>query len=264
MAASCSMRTVAISNMIMVSWFASACGGAAKPAETAAESEDGGASVDIAEAADTTAPADESAGESGSTGTSAIPTECAKGDSPFCVPDKGFVSRLCMDVFPGVALVMFRQGTPWTRGYLTRKTEAWNASGGAAPQGELEFDEEVILLRKRGATGGIQVSGAGGGYDVLRWDGACVTLAEEEVTLSKPPTPKTAKIVWRWIDDELREAMKEDSGVRDAFRSRNRECKGATMGEVSLKCVKADDALGKAVEVYVRGGGQLPTPAKRP
>ncbi len=241
----------------------SACGGPREPAQ----SSDAVPSQDSVQPARVQSePTSESQPNGSGEGEAAdpLPSDCASVDSPFCVPDRDFVSRLCTDTFPGVALLMFRKGTPWTRGYLTRKTEAWNASGGAAPQGELEFDEEVILLRKRGATGGIQVSGAGGGYDALRWDGSCVTLAEEEVTLKEPPRAKAAKVTWRWIDPELRDAMKEDPELREAYRARRKECKGATMGEVSLQCVKADDGLSRAVEEYVRRGGDLPRPSKLP
>jgi hypothetical protein len=73
-------------------------------------------------------------------GPLAIPTECAS-DGDVCTPSRKFVEALCQDVYPAVALLLFRQGSPWTRGYLTRKTEAWNATGGASVSGWLEFDE---------------------------------------------------------------------------------------------------------------------------
>lgn len=105
-----------------------------------------------------------------------------------CLPPVGFVKRLCQGNFPSIALSMFKKETPWTRGYMTRKTKAWNASGGAASSDELEFDEEVLVLRHRSDDlGGMQVSGAGGGYDALRWNGSCVTLAKEEADPQEPP-----------------------------------------------------------------------------
>jgi len=174
------------------------------------------------------------------------------------------VQRLCQDVYPSVALVMFRGGTPWTRGYLTRKTEAWNASGGAAPTGTLEFDEEVLVLRKRTSSGGMQVSGAMGGYDVLRWDGSCVTLSVEEMTLKTPPKPKRAPVTWRYVDGGLREQLLGDEAVKEAKRRRGKECGGATMGDVTLACEKADKALSAAVIDYVQRGGELPPPEKLP
>jgi hypothetical protein len=52
--------------------------------------------------------------------------------------------------------------------------------------------------------------------------------------------------------------------VNDAYRVRQKECKGATMGTVSDKCVKADDALSDAIVSFARDGGELPMPQKLP
>jgi hypothetical protein len=196
----------------------------------------------------------------------ALPTECAKKDAEVCTPPKAFANAVCQDTFPGVALYLFRTGTPWTRGYLRGRVQAWNASGGASVSGELAFDEEVLLLRKRTADpGGMQVSGYTDGYDALRWDGSCVTLSSGEVTLSKPPNPGHAEINWRFIDSPQRDAMKHnDPKVQQAFQAYGRECKGATMGEVSDKCIKAIARLGDAVVAYIRAGGELPPPEKTP
>jgi hypothetical protein len=239
-----------------------------------------GGSKTEAASADSTAPsasdrspADESESESASGGeeaesddgeASAIPTECAsKGD--VCTPSRAYVEKLCQDVYPGVALVLFREGSPWTRGYLTRKTEAWNATGGASVSGWLEFDEEVLILEHRKVkAGGMQVSGAGGGYQALRWNGACVTLQGEEVTLNRPPQPKHAPIEWKWLEGAIRDAMKEDDAINETDRERRKECKGVTMGDVSDKCVKATNRLMDLVVKYVNGGGKLPVPEKRP
>lgn len=195
-----------------------------------------------------------------------LPAECAKKDDGFCTPPGKFVEKLCQGAYPNVALAMFQKGTPWTRGYLTRKTKAWNASGGASDTSELEFDEEVLVLRKRAADlGGMQVSGAGGGYDALRWNGSCVTLAKEELTTSLPPKAKTAKVEWRLLDEPLRESLRASDKVTKAYRDRQKECKGATMGEVSALCVKADTALSNAIVEFVRdGAGKLAKPDKVP
>jgi hypothetical protein len=202
--------------------------------------------------------------ESDEDGPSAIPTECgSKGD--VCTPTRAYVEKLCQDVYPGVALVLFRDGSPWTRGYMTRKTEAWNATGGASVSGWLEFDEEVLILEHRKVkAGGMQVSGAGGGYQALRWNGACVTLQGEEVTLNRPPQPKHAPIEWKWLEGPIRDAMKEDDAINETDRERRKECKGVTMGDVSDKCIKATDRLMDLVVKYVNDGGKLPVPEKRP
>jgi hypothetical protein len=242
---------------------AAACGGSAtqpEPKEPDAESASGDASKPAAPAESDT----ESTQTAADTEESGIPKSCA-GKSDVCTPNRKFVDKLCKGNFPSVALVMFSKDTPWTRGYLRGETEAWNASGGASEQGKLSFDEEVLILRKRSADmGGMQVSGAGGGYDALRWNGSCVTLAAEEVTLDRPPTPKTARVELRWIDDTMVEVMRKDSKVDAAYMERRKECKGANSGQVSLKCVKADAKLSEVVVEYVRQGGELPEPQKLP
>jgi hypothetical protein len=237
-----------------------ACGGG-KPAEApAAES----ATVDAATDASTpatdakTAPAADTGG-----GADGVPTKCFKAGST-CSPDPKFVKRLCNGKFPSLGLYLFSNPV-WTRGYLTRRTQAWNASGGASDSGWVEFDEEVLILYARVPdAGGMQVSGAGGSYDALRWDGSCVTLQSEEVTMSKAPSPKYPPIDFRYLDDDTQEALRKDDKVNKAWLARRGECKGATSGDVSLKCVKADEALTKSVIAFVRAGGSIPEPKKLP
>jgi hypothetical protein len=193
-----------------------------------------------------------------------VPTDCAK-EGRFCLPDRAFTKRMCNDSFPSIALYLFGNGFKFTRGYLTRKTQAWNAEGGASDNTFLEFDEEVMLLVERSAdTGGMQVSGAGGSYEALRWNGSCVTLAKEEVSLDKPPAPKFAKVEWRFLDDNVQAALREDKTIDKAVSTRRNECKGAVSGDVSLACVKADDRLTQVIVDYLRKGGKLPVPSKLP
>jgi len=191
-----------------------------------------------------------------------IPTSCAEGDG--CNVPKDFLKRLCASTYPNVALVMFGHGTPWARGYLTRKTQGWNAEGGASVNDMLDFDEQVLLLASRGnPKGGMQVSGAGG-FQALRWDGACVTLSSEEVTTRVPPKPKHPRIEWRYIEDGMREALRKDSKIEEAFQAQRKECKGVSVGDVSKKCVEADTRLGDAIVRYVEDVGGLPAPEKLP
>ena len=193
-----------------------------------------------------------------------VPTGCVK-NGRFCLPDQKFSKRMCNSGSPSLALYLFGNGFGFTRGYLTRKTQAWNAAGGASDNSFLEFDEEVLLLVERGGdAGGMQVSGAGGGYEALRWNGLCVTLAKEEVTLDKPPAPKAAKVEWRFLDDNVQAALREDSTINAAVTKRRQECKGAVSGDVSMGCVKADDKLTQVLVDYLRKGGKVPVPSKLP
>ncbi len=199
-----------------------------------------------------------------SAGPEPMPSACdSTGDT--CTPPRGWVKKLCGGHHPGVALAMFSKGTPWTRGYLTRNTKAWNASGGESSDADLAFDEEVIVVASRAPdTGGMTVSGAGAGYDVLRWDGTCASLSGEELTKRPPPKAKAAKIEWKALDDGIKQALSADAKIGPLDQARRKECRGATMGEVSDKCVKADMALAAAVVDFVRRGGALPLPEKRP
>ena len=233
-----------------------ACGGGSAPPDKAPSDDDQPEKVQP-KAKDT-----ESKSEAPEAEASGMPTKCS-GDP--CVPPPKFVKKLCSDAYPGVALYMLRKGTPWTRGYLTRKTQVANASGGKSGEGFLEFDEEVLVLRKMAADyGGMQVSGAMGGYDVLRWDGTCSTLAAEELTLNVSPSPKAAKVDFQYLDDNIKEALRKDSKLDETYLARRKECKGATSGEVTKKCVVLDKKFSDTIVQVVRGGLELPVPDRLP
>lgn len=212
------------------------------------------------------AAASAAAEEPEATGPSAIPTTCHK-DGSVCTASPKWVKKVCSDVYPDVALVLFSPKSPFTRGYLTRKTKAVNASGGVTSGDEfLAFDEEVVLVYERaGPAGGMQISGAQGGYDAIRWDGSCVTLDSTEVSTHRAPSPKRGRIDWRYLGEDVQEALKAVPAVRDAFIARKKECKGAYSGDVSKACIQKDDALTKAIVDAVQSGkASLPEPAKRP
>ena len=195
-----------------------------------------------------------------------IPAKCAKTDADgYCLPPARFVSELCDGVYSSVALWMFGPDTPWTRVYLRGKIRAWNASGGASVEGELAFDEEVLVLRHRKTQeGGFSVSGSDEGFDALRWNGACVSLEGGEVTKTKPPSAKQAPIKWNWLEPGVRDSMREDEGITAAYRARRKECKGVTMGDVSRACVKAHAKLSSLVVTYIKSGGSVALPEPLP
>lgn len=196
-----------------------------------------------------------------------IPTKCAEGvgDGKHCLPPPAFAARLCQGSHPDVALALFARGTPFTRAYLAADVEAWYASGGPSSSGKLVFEEEVLLLVHRAAAaGGMTVSGAGGGYDVLRWDGTCASLSEGELRFRVPSRPKSAPIPWKSLDLKIRDALEADEKVGKAVAGRRSECKGAAMGSVTAKCEKADKLMGQAIVDYVRSGGALPAPGALP
>ncbi|HEY2369088.1 MAG TPA: hypothetical protein VGH87_21980 [Polyangiaceae bacterium] len=191
-----------------------------------------------------------------------IPGGCASNDP--CVPDAVFVRRLCNGSFPDVALLLMSKTMPFAHAYLRGDVDGWNAEGGASARAKLKFDEEVLLLKKRsGNTGGIQVSGTGG-YLVMRWDGNCYTLADDEVTSRKPPAAKFAPIQWRYLADATKNGLLDNEQVKSAYDRRGKECKGAVSGDVTLSCQKADEALSASVVSAVRAGASVPTPERIP
>lgn len=180
------------------------------------------------------------------------------------MPDPIFVKRLCDASYPDVALILMSKSMPFSHAYLRGDVDGWNAEGGASARAKLKFDEEVLILRKRsGNTGGMQVSGSGG-YLVMRWDGNCYTLGEDEITMRKPPSPKSAPITWRFLAPTTKDALYENDQVKAAVDKRGKECKGATSGDVTLACQRADEALSAIVAAAVRSGATVPTPQRIP
>jgi hypothetical protein len=193
-----------------------------------------------------------------------IPNACAPKVEGVCVPDPAFVKRFCNGSYPDVALVLLAKDSPFTRMYLGREVDGWNAEGGASARARLSFDEEVLVLRRRAAPANGIVVGAGAGYLVMRWDGNCYTLEENELTAKRPPTPKHGPIPWRFYSDKTKDALLKNGKVLTAFQRRGKECKGATSGEVSRGCEAADAALSSAVVTEIRGGTSIPPPERRP
>lgn len=196
---------------------------------------------------------------------SMLPEACAEGEE--CMPPSRWVTKLCGGVHPEVALHMFRGGSPWKRVYSQKRAPAYNGAGGPSLLDErVEKGEELIALRRnsneRGATEGFSV-GDTAGYDLLRWNGSCVTLHDGEYSHKPPRRREHARVEWRWLGDEVRTALQSDGLVRAAYTERRKECKGASIGLVSKKCVEWDQSLVAAIVSYVRSGGELPEPSER-
>lgn len=259
---------VAILALVCGSWVAAGCAPAGAAAKTPAPIASGpGGSV--------SEPPEPGPGEKSTTGLdsadqslaaqedSRVPDQCpSQGE---CLPSPAWVKKLCSGVYQDVALYMLRSGTPWQRMYLTRETDAMNASGGASVAGTLAFDEEVLILRQRGGeTGGIEISGSSGNYDALRWNGSCVSLDGSEVTRTIPPEPKASRVEWKWLSDPMQAALRQDPTINETYLARRKECKGVSMGQVSQRCAKLDQKLVDVVVSYVRKSSSLVEPADKP
>jgi len=259
------MRTLALALTLTTTL---ACGGAAPPTRTiddapVATKAEGASSPSSAPSAARAAPAATKAAEPEPTG---LPSRCAEGDSSsVCLPPAYLARALCNEDYPTVALAMFARSTPWTRAYSTTTSAAWNASGGASSNERMAMHEELLILRKRGAdSSGIQVSGAGTSYDVLRWDGSCVTLQDGELTFQVPPKIASARVVLKRLELHVRDALKDAPELAKLYQSHRKECKGVTIGDVSKECEKVDGQLSVAVASYVRERGGVPEPHKLP
>jgi hypothetical protein len=201
----------------------------------------------------------------GSAPATGVPTACASLDAAVCVPDLGFVKRMCNGSFPDVALLLLAKDAPFTRMYMKGDVDGWNADGGASARARLRFDEEMLVLRRRTPpAGGIVVGSGGAGYLVMRWDGNCYTLEDAELTTKKPAAPKYAPIPWRLFSDRTKAALLKSPKILAAYQKRGKECKGAISGEVTRACEQADTALSAAVVAEIRGGLTIPVPEHLP
>jgi hypothetical protein len=220
-----------------------------------------------ASAGNATATAQRSSDDAVAAANAALPEHCA-GDSEDCLPPSSWVHKLCSGVHPEVALHMFRGGSPWKRLYSRATAPAYNGVGGPSLSDELvERGEELIALRRNGderqSSAGEMSVGDTAGYDLLRWNGSCVTLHDGEFSNKAPRRREHARVEWRWLGDEVRAALQNNSLVRRAYSARRKECKGATFGEVTKKCVEHENSLVSAIVDYVRAGGALPEPTER-
>lgn len=197
--------------------------------------------------------------------TRAIPTTCAeRGDE--CVPPRGFSDSICRGKYPGLALVMFEKKSPWQRLWVNqRELLAVNAHGGSNAGGPLTFGEEVVLLGGQGndAGGGMQVSGADD-VQVLRYNGTCVTVRRSELVTYVPGLPKTAPIIWKYLDSDLQEALLENPSIDRARQKQRKQCRSSSTRNMSAPCEKANTALSGAIAVALRKGMTLSEPEKLP
>jgi hypothetical protein len=150
---------------------------------------------------------------------------------------------------------MFRKSTPWTRAYLVRSMDAWYMGARRSSPVKMLLDEEVIVVASRsGGSSGVQVSGSGS-YDVYRWDGGCVSVMQDEVSLRRPPVPASAPIVWTSLNDATRQALLDDRGIKSRSERQRDRCNESSS---SPRCTEATSALMHLIADYVRRGGKLP------
>lgn len=182
----------------------------------------------------------------------AVPTACDSAGE-LCLPRKDFVDALCKRRQPNVALTLFQKGSPWTRTYVrARDLEAWLVGGRRASPQKLALFEEVIIVDDRSTgRGGIRVSGAGS-YDIVRWDGTCVSVMSDEVNPRRPGEPESATIVWHDLTPGMREALLKDTRIAYRDEQRKEHCNADKGGP---RCVQSRERLSRMIAAIIRDGG---------
>jgi hypothetical protein len=189
-----------------------------------------------------------------------LPESCADPSAEICTPPPDFVSRLCRSTHPDIALTMFHKSSPWKRAYVNGNREAWYTEARSRPQ-QLRHSEEVLIVTDRGAaSGGVRVSGSGS-YDVLRFNGSCVSLMSDEVSMNPRGAVGQAVIPWRKLDPTIRHELLRDEKIAHRAERRRESCK---QDRESPRCNHADRGLSELIARYLRLGGDIPPPRRVP
>lgn len=194
-----------------------------------------------------------------------LPDACGEAGAP-CFPPVRFVELLCRDKFPDVALFMFKKSAPWQHAFVkVRDVMARNFYGGPTGDPRLVFSEEMILLRHRptAATGIIQERPPDH-YDVLRLDGTCADLAEDELRLRWAGPSAYAPITWNLLAEGTRGALSESERVERARKSQAQRCRGSYLGGGGADCQRATQKLATVIVDELDQGRALPTPERIP
>ncbi len=190
--------------------------------------------------------------------TREIPTSCSGVDG--CFPEPAFAERVCRGKFPDLPLAMFAKGTPWQHLYVKAVTVApVNVYGGARSDREMQFGEEVVVLRRRGpgSGAGVQISGPTD-LDVLRWDGTCATVREEMFVSYIPGEMMSPRIVWKYLDDPVKDGLMKNGVVLRAQANERKHCRDSSPKNPSPACDKAMKKLTDAIVLAVHLGIELP------
>lgn len=194
-----------------------------------------------------------------------LPQQCT-GSGKECFPPEDFVSLLCQKKYPGVAIKMFEKSAPWQRGFIKIKDVApVNSHGGPTASTRLEFLEEIVVLRMRPNKYREMVADMPNSFDVLRFDGTCATLAEDEFMTRKPALPpRYAPFVWSQIDPTIRRALSKEPKVEKARLDQTELCRGTILTGGSGACKDATQKLARAILAAISQGATLPEPDELP
>lgn len=212
-------------------------------------------------------PSEAGAGAPSTQGTTRdVPGSCASG-SP-CTPPRSFAEKVCSSKYPELALFLFSRGTPWQRLYVKAETvEPVNTYDGERSDRWLGFGEEVLVLQEHGpgASQKVVVSGPSD-VDILRWDGTCATIRKEMLVSYIPAPMDSVRIVWRYLDADVQQALLADELVVRAQDAERKNCRGSSVKHPSESCEKAMKRLTDVIVLALKRdkGVVLATPEARP
>lgn len=196
--------------------------------------------------------------------TREVPSACA--DKASCAPPAAFVDAVCKHKFPDLPLFLFAGRMPWQHLYVKAEwVEPVNPHGGDQSEAWMHFGEEVVVLRRRapGGAKGVQTSGPSD-VDVLRWDGTCATIREEMLVSYVPGPMLSPRVVWKYLNPELQEALLQNSVVARAREAEKKGCKDSSVKHPTPACEKAMQKLTDAIVLAVHQNIALPESGSRP
>lgn len=191
-----------------------------------------------------------------------IPRRCVSRKG-LCLPPADWAQNLCEDVYEDLALYLFRKGTPWKRVYLATDLNAVGGWGTTLHE-DMKASEEVLVVAHRGNNEMVQVEGSAGTYDVLRWNGNCVSVDVNQVSTSPEFIPLNSSIDWWKLSDDMRSHLLRDGDVKSEFELDAKACKGASIGRASNDCESVHKGFMKSIAVAVRRSQSLPLPSETP
>jgi hypothetical protein len=190
-----------------------------------------------------------------------VPTYCATKAKP-CVPPPEFVESLCHARFASVAAYLFQKHTPFVREYVRCKgCEAVSSIGGPVGSRTLGFAEETLLLRVITEMPDQPKQPIRESYDLLRWDGTCVTLSKGDAVSYLPGAAGAAAVRFDDFDTTMRSALLRDRKIEASHSAREKACKSKA---TSPECGQLDRALADLIVKSIRQGLRLPMPRQRP
>jgi hypothetical protein len=196
-----------------------------------------------------------------------VPGGCEPG-APGCTPPRAFAEKVCSSKYPELALFLFSRGTPWQRLYVkAERVEPVNTYDGERSDRWLGFGEEVLILREHAPSASQKVVVSGpNDVDVLRWDGTCATIRKEMLVSYVPAPMDSVRIVWRYLDADVQQALLADELVVRAQDAERKNCKGSSVKHPSEACEKAMKRLTDVIVLALKRdkGVVLAMPEARP